>query len=80
MTDVSVVDPTAVEAELRQSVKAVGGEVFKLAIDDVSVLLSFDVIPGNASSRKCNYVPYAPGRIAGAFVDLREWIVRISKQ
>lgn len=80
MTEVNVLGPTAVEAELRQSVKAVGGEVFKLVIDDVSVLLSFDVIPGDASSRKCNYVPYAPGRLGGTLVDLRAWIGRVSKQ
>jgi hypothetical protein len=80
MTEVSGLGPTAVEAELRKCVTAVGGEIFKLVIDDVSVLLSFDVIPGKAATRKCNYVPYAPGRLSGAFVDLREWIVRISKQ
>ena len=80
MTEVSVMGPTAVEAELRKYVSAVGGEVFKLVIDDASVLLSFDVVPGDAGSRKCNYVPYAAGRLAGALVDLREWIVRISKQ
>lgn len=80
MTEFSGLGPTAVEAELRKCVAEVGGEIFKLVVDDVSVLLSFDVIPGKASSRRCNYVPYAPGRIAGAFVDLREWIVRISKQ
>lgn len=80
MTEVSVVGPTAVEAELRKCVAAVGGEVFKLVIDDASVLLSFDVIPGEALSRKCNYVPYAQGRLSGALVDLRGWIERISKR
>ncbi len=80
MTEVSVVGPTAVEAELHKCVAAVGGDVFKLVIDDASFLLSFDVIPGEAKSRKCNYVPYAPGRLSGALVDLRGWIERISKR
>lgn len=70
--------PTAVEAELKKSVEDAGGSVFKLVIDDTSILLSFELEPGNSMSRKANYVPFAPGCIAGAFDDMRAWINRVA--
>lgn len=76
----SCLGPTAVDAELRKSVEDVGGSVFKLVIDDSSILLSFEVEPGDTMSRKANYVPYAPGCLVGAFDDMRAWVRRIAGQ
>lgn len=74
----SCLGPTAVEAELRKSVEDVGWSVFKLVIDDSSILLSMEFVPGDTMSRKAHYVPYAPGCLAGAFDDMRAWVKRIA--
>ena len=79
-TEYACLGPTAVDTELRKSVEDVGGSVFKLVIDDSSILLSFDVEPGNTLSRKANYVPYATGCLSGAFDDMRAWVRRIAGQ
>lgn len=77
MTVYSCLGPTAIENELRKCVAKLGGVVFKLEIDDSSILLSFEVVPGDTLSRKAHYVPYAPGCLAGAFDDMRNWVSRI---
>lgn len=74
----SCLRPTAVEAELRKSVEDVGWTVFKLVIDDSSILLSMEFVPGDTMSRKAHYVPYAPGCLTGAFDDMRAWVKRIA--
>jgi len=79
-TEYACLGPVAVEAELRKSVDDGGGSVFKLVIDDSSILLSFEVEPGDTMSRKANYVPYAPGCLVGAFDDMRAWVRRIAGQ
>lgn len=74
----SCLGPTAVEAELRKCVEDVGWSVFKLVIDDSSMLLSIELAPGDTMSRKAHYVPYAPGCLVGAFDDMRAWVRRVA--
>ena len=69
--------PVAVEAELRRCVEDTGSAVFSLQVDDSSILLSMELVPGDSMSRHAHYVPYAPGCIARAVEDTREWIKRI---
>ena len=69
----------AIEAEIRKSVEASGGRVFKLDIDEVSILLSVDIVAGDALSRKATYVPYSAGLLAGAFEDVRSWLRTVTR-
>ncbi len=69
--------PESIAIELRKIVSSAGMAVFKLSVDDSSILLSVDVVPGNTLSRKAHYVPYAPGRLEGAFSDMCQWLRKV---
>jgi len=72
---------TVEEAEqtIRRAVAVAGLEVFKLVIDDNSILLSIDINPGEKETRKANYVPYGDGRLLSAMNDVRNWVEKVKK-
>jgi len=72
---------TVAEAEqtIRRAVAVAGFEVFKLEVDDTSILLSMDLVPGDKESRKANYVPCGDGRLVSAVNDIRIWVDRVAR-
>jgi len=74
------VGPTAAEREIRQLAGEIGVSVFKLVVDDVSILVSVDVVPGDANSRKATYRPYQSGLISAALDDVSAWMRRIARR
>jgi hypothetical protein len=72
---------TTIEAEqaIRSAVADASMSVFKLDVDENSVLLSVDVPAGDKSVRKATYVPFAEGRLVSAVTDTKEWIDRVRK-
>ena len=78
--DSNSIGPTIAERELRRLAGEVGVSVFKLVVDDVSILASVDVIPGDANSRKATYRPYQTGLILAALDDVSAWMQRIARR
>lgn len=78
--DSNSIGPTIAERELRKVVDEVGASAFKIVVDDVSILVSVDVVPGDANSRKATYRPYQAGFIAAALDDVCAWLRRITRR
>lgn len=73
-------DLKSVEQELRNLADEVGASVFKIVVDDVSILTSVDVVPGDTKTRKATYRPYQAGSISAALDDVSAWMRRITRR
>ncbi len=74
------IGPTGAEAEIRTLANELGVSVFKLVVDDSSILVSVDVVPNDTMSRKATYMPYPFGHVAAALGDVSMWMRRIARR
>jgi hypothetical protein len=72
----SVVLSVTEEAErtISLTVSHAGFHVSKLEIDEVSILLSMDIVLDDKETRKATYVPFGFGRLPSAVSEVCEWI------
>mgnify|MGYP000066255350 CR=1 FL=1 len=80
MNAIACLGPVAIEIELREVVRRAGGEVFMLEIDETSILVSMNLVLGDAMSRHAHYVRDPLGRRSELFIAMRDWILRKAKE
>lgn len=65
------------ELEIKLAVGNAGAEIFKLVVDDTSILLSVDIGPDPAV-RKATYAAFSPGLNHVGVNDVVSWVKRMT--
>ena len=67
------------ELAIKIAVSGAGAEIFKLVVDDTSILLSID-IKAEPPVRKATYAAFSPALMHSGVKDVLSWVDRITNR